>query len=183
MRFRGHAAAADAAAITAEGAFVKWENGLFGWQTVMHSASPSAAPPSNGFSPLIFNNDLLVNHYRRLLHPVAAAVPRLPNGANGYNDVPDLPLKMGPRAPIQPTLVAEVENKHFKPGHTLKGPPTDIEMPLAETRFKYYSRIQRKCTLYGRASFTYLWLQQLAIGIGDVAEAATTGMLMRSHSV
>lgn len=41
-----------------------------------------------------------MNHYRRLLHPVAAAVPRLPNGTNGtvggagFNDVPaDVPLK------------------------------------------------------------------------------------------
>ena len=58
---------------------------------------PVPAQPANGFSPLIFNNDLLVNHYRRLLHPVAAAVPRLPNGANGYNDVPDTQLKMGQR--------------------------------------------------------------------------------------
>uniref|UniRef100_A0A182JYS1 Uncharacterized protein n=1 Tax=Anopheles christyi TaxID=43041 RepID=A0A182JYS1_9DIPT len=56
------------------------------------------AQPANGFSPLIFNNDMLVNHYRRLLHPVAAAVPRLPNGANGYNDVPDTQHKLGQRA-------------------------------------------------------------------------------------
>lgn len=35
---------------------------------------------TNGLSPLLINNELLVNHYRRLLHP--ASVPRLPNGNN-----------------------------------------------------------------------------------------------------
>ncbi|XP_038111664.1 fez family zinc finger protein 1 isoform X2 [Culex quinquefasciatus] len=58
-----------------------------------------ASAPSNGLSPLLINNELLVNHYRRLLHP-AAAVPRLPSGAtpnsnnnnnnNGYEDAVDV---------------------------------------------------------------------------------------------
>ncbi|XP_062706191.1 fez family zinc finger protein 1 isoform X2 [Aedes albopictus] len=48
---------------------------------------------ANGLSPLLINNELLVNHYRRLLHP--ASISRLPNGTNSssnstYDDTIDV---------------------------------------------------------------------------------------------